>query len=52
MQAESFPSEEPGGPTRFYTDLSFDERAKLLKDRLKKYTQKARLTRDDLGFTT
>lgn len=42
VQAESFPAEVPGGPVRFYPDLSFDERAKLLKERLKKYTQKVR----------
>ena len=27
---------------RFYQDLSYEERSKMLKDRLKKYSQKAR----------
>ena len=26
---------------RFYQDLSYEERSKMLKDRLKKYSQKA-----------
>jgi hypothetical protein len=42
LQTETFPAEEAGGTPRFYTDLSFEERTKLLRDRLKKYCQKAR----------
>ncbi len=42
LQTETFPAEEAGGTPRFYTDLSFEERNKLLRDRLKKYCQKAR----------
>lgn len=44
MQAETFPAEEEGGTPRFYNDLSFEERTKLLKDRLKKYCQKVRIS--------
>lgn len=40
LSAETFPASEPGGPVRFYTQLPHEERAKLLKDRLKKYCQK------------
>ena len=40
MQAETFPAAEEGGAPRLYMDMSFDERDKLLKARLKKYCQK------------
>ncbi|KAK9824549.1 hypothetical protein WJX72_011249 [[Myrmecia] bisecta] len=40
LQSESFPPAEEGGPARYYQDLPFEERGKLLKDRLKKYSQK------------
>jgi DNA polymerase epsilon subunit 1 len=42
LQTETFSAEEAGGTPRFYTDLSFEERSKLLRDRLKKYCQKVR----------
>ena len=32
----------PGGPPRFYSQLPHEQRAKLLKERLKKYTQRVR----------
>ncbi len=35
-----FPAAEEGGTPRFFGDLSSEEKAKMLKDRLKKYTQK------------
>lgn len=40
LGAETFPASEPGGPMRFYSQLPHEERAKLLKDRLKKYCQR------------
>lgn len=40
LSAEAFPALEPGGPPRFYAQLPQEERAKLLKDRLKKYCQR------------
>lgn len=40
LQSEAFPPVQSGGPSRLWTDLSYDEKAKLLKDRLKKYCQK------------
>ncbi|KAK9798895.1 hypothetical protein WJX73_003389 [Symbiochloris irregularis] len=40
LSAETFPASEAGGPVRFYTQLPHEERAKLLKDRLKKYCQR------------
>ncbi len=40
LESERFPSEEPGGPPRFYGQLPAEERAKLLKERLKKYCQR------------
>lgn len=40
LQSEAFPPAQPGGASRVWTDLSQDERGKLLKDRLKKYCQK------------
>lgn len=45
-QAESFPAAEEGGAPRFYTDLPYEERDKILKDRLKKYCQKVRCPRE------
>lgn len=39
LASETFPGVE-GGPPRFFQDMPFDERAKLLKDRLKTYCQK------------
>ena len=35
-----FPAAEEDGAPRFFADLSSEEKAKMLKDRLKKYTQK------------
>ena len=43
LQAETFPAAEEGGPPRLYMDMSFEERDKLLKTRLKKYCQKVPL---------
>lgn len=40
LQSEAFPPAAPGGPTRVWTDLNHEERAKMLKDRLKSYCQK------------
>jgi DNA polymerase epsilon subunit 1 len=40
LGSESFPSSLPGGPSRTWEELAVEERAKLLKERLKKYTQK------------
>ena len=42
MQSETFPAAQEGGVPRSFMDLAIDERAKLLKDRLKKYCQKVR----------
>ena len=44
-----FPAEEEGGPPRFFADLSSEDKAKMLKDRLKKYTQKARVSKPYLS---
>jgi DNA polymerase epsilon subunit 1 len=41
-QSEMFPPAVEGGVPRSYADLPIDERSKLLKERLKKYCQKAR----------
>ena len=41
-QSETFPAAQEGGVPRSFMDLAIDERAKLLKDRLKKYCQKVR----------
>lgn len=40
LAAESFPAAQPGGAARTWEELDAAERAKLLKERLKKYTQK------------
>ncbi|PRW20477.1 DNA polymerase epsilon catalytic subunit A [Chlorella sorokiniana] len=40
LQSETFPPAAPDGPQRLWTDLQQEEKAKLLKDRLKKYCQK------------
>lgn len=40
LESESFAPEAPGGPPRFYAQLPHEQRAKLLKERLKKYTQR------------
>ncbi|DBA81285.1 TPA: hypothetical protein ACH3X2_006902 [Trebouxia sp. C0005] len=40
LASESFPPAVAGGPVRFYQDLSYEDRSKMLKDRLKKYSQK------------
>lgn len=40
LESESFPPEAPGGPPRFYSQLPHEQRAKLLKERLKKYCQR------------
>jgi hypothetical protein len=40
LAAESFPAALPGGAARAWEELDAAERAKLLKERLKKYTQK------------
>ena len=40
LESESFPPEELGGPPRFYSQLPHEQRAKLLKERLKKYCQR------------
>jgi hypothetical protein len=42
LQSETFPGSEPGEPPRLWTDLLGEEKAKLLKDRLKRYCQKVR----------
>ncbi len=42
LESESFAPEVPGGPPRFYSQLPHEQRAKLLKERLKKYTQRVR----------
>ena len=42
LASETFAAEAPGGPPRFYSQLPQEERAKLLRDRLKKYCQRAR----------
>ena len=42
LASETFAAEAPGGPPRFYSQLPQEERAKLLKDRLKKYCQRVR----------
>ena len=41
VQSETFPAAQEGGVPRSFMDLPLDERGKLLKDRLKKYCQKA-----------
>ena len=46
LESESFAPEVPGGPPRFYAQLPHEQRAKLLKERLKKYTQRVRPSRD------
>ena len=43
LQSEMFPPAVEGGVPRSYVDMPIDERSKLLKERLKKYCQKARL---------
>ena len=40
LASEPLPPETEGGPPRAYDQLPQEERAKLLKDRLKKYCQK------------
>jgi DNA polymerase epsilon subunit 1 len=40
LQVDKLPPAEVGGPARYFQDLPFEERSKLLKDRLKKYCQK------------
>ena len=42
LESESFAPEVPGGPPRFYAQLPHEQRAKLLKERLKKYCQRVR----------
>jgi hypothetical protein len=42
LASETFAAEAPGGPPRFYSQLPQEERAKLLRDRLKKYCQRVR----------
>lgn len=42
LESESFAPEVPGGPQRFYSQLPYEERQKLLKQRLKKYCQRVR----------
>ena len=42
LASETFAAEAQGGPPRFYSQLPQEERAKLLKDRLKKYCQRVR----------
>lgn len=46
QQAETFPAAEEGGAPRLYMDMTFEERDKLLKTRLKKYCQKVKSGRD------
>ena len=41
-QSEMFPAAVEGGVPCSYADMPIDERTKLLKERLKKYCQKAR----------
>ena len=43
LASETYAAEAPGGPPRFYTQLPQEERAKLLKERLKKYCQRVRM---------
>ncbi len=43
LESEHFPPAQPGGTPRAFGELSYEERQKLLKDRLKKYSQKVRL---------
>jgi DNA polymerase epsilon subunit 1 len=40
LQSEAFPPAAPGGPQRGWSQMPHEERAKMLKDRLKKYCQK------------
>ena len=40
LASEPLPPEHEGGPPRSFDSLPWDERQKLLKDRLKKYCQK------------
>lgn len=40
LASEFLPPESEGGPPRAFDQLPFEERQKLLKDRLKKYCQK------------
>ena len=40
LESETFAPETSAGPQRLWTDLSRDERARVLKDRLKRYCQK------------
>ena len=40
LESESFAPEVPDGPPRFYSQLPHEQRTKLLKERLKKYTQR------------
>ena len=42
IMSETFPSTEDGGSPRFFPQLPHEERAKLLKDRFKKYCQRVR----------
>jgi DNA polymerase epsilon subunit 1 len=39
LQSETFPAAVAGGPQRLWTDLQHEEKAKLLKDRLKSYSR-------------
>ncbi len=40
LESERFAPETVGGPPRYYGQLPHEERAKLLKERLKKYCQR------------
>jgi len=40
LEVENFPPATPGGAPRLWTDLSWEEKGKLTKERLKKYCQK------------
>ncbi len=40
LESERFAPETEGGPPRYYGQLPHEERAKLLKERLKKYCQR------------
>jgi len=40
LQSETFPATVPGGRQRMWGELGYEERGKLLKDRLKKYCQR------------
>lgn len=40
LQSETFPPSGPGEGPRLWSDLQQEEKAKMLKDRLKKYCQK------------